>query len=172
MAPRRHNFTVLELIIVLMIGALLTGLVVSRVGKLPAFASLDRNANDVEKLLSYAAYLALLRGSETRVTIKPESRTFNIAVVKTQEEQDSDDMGQQQSSLLANKYMKLTLPNSIKISVPSADIEGTSTCYFYPDGTASGPGFYMTLGKHAVKMWISPLTGMIMKSEASINDVQ
>lgn len=171
MRRRRHNFTVLELIIVLMIGALLTGLVVSRVGKIPAFASLDRTANDVEKLMSYASYLALLRGSETHVTINPESRTFNIAVVKTQDEQDSEYAGQQ-DSMLSNKYMKLTLPDYVKINIPSAMQEETSTCYFNPDGTASGPEFYVILGKHAVKLWISPLTGMIMKSEASLNDAQ
>lgn len=171
-AYKRRNFTLLELIVVLMVGALLLGLVVGRIGKLPAFASLDRTAHDIERLMSYASWLSLRHGREIKVNIGIE--TGQIEIISDLREPGKEDgyTNFVADKSLADKYMKLSVPEYVKLTAPALEPDEDVVFCCYPDGTASSPELFMTLGKHALKLWMSPLTGMIMRKEVPTDEAR
>jgi hypothetical protein len=144
----KHYFTLLELVCVLAISLLIIGIVIGRVGKTPAFISLDNCVNGVQEVLSEASNQAVVNGKEIIVRYN-NRQLFN-----------KNNQYLTKHSVLKN-YIAYTIPETIAIEFPNLNEEDSALFIFYPDGSASAPTMLLHLRKHSVKIKISKLTGVV-----------
>ncbi|MDD3118901.1 MAG: hypothetical protein PHQ27_06970, partial [Victivallales bacterium] len=75
---RRHLFTLTELVIVMVIIILISGIVIGRIGKIPAFASLDKQGAEVASFLRRCSLYASGSGREIRVAADAANRKLYV----------------------------------------------------------------------------------------------
>ena len=157
---KKHNYTLIELVAVIVIAGLLSTVVISQFSKLPAFVSLESKVNEFSKILAQARNNASCRGVNTTVVFEPE----NLRVFMPQKSSD----GQKLSPI------EMHLLEEIKLSQNDKEIdsenENITLFKFYPDGTSDGKSLCLELRKHKFKISISPLSGSIIAEE--INEQQ
>jgi type II secretory pathway pseudopilin PulG len=141
----RSAYTLIELIAVLAIALLVTGLVAVNVGRIPAFISLDNTARKIQYLFSKVAMMAAAQGKIINVSYS--ERVFKV------EQADSPGSATGISSVLTSVSEKI--PESVELVFDDENPKYV----FFPDGTGSGTAFKMTLKGHSCRIRISPLTG-------------
>lgn len=163
---QKHIFSLVELVAVLLILSLITGLAAGRFGKIPVFASLDKTVREVERLFSQASYLATLRGKVICIYYIPESHSFSI-----KEEigiRNENILGLDNERYLTEHYHNCILPEDIEISFERRpDWKDAYVFRCTPDGGVSGPKIYLSLSEQKWRLVPSPLTGILIKSEVS-----
>jgi hypothetical protein len=153
-----HNYTLIELIAVIMLLLLITGVVISQFRKMPAFISLDRKVNEIKRLCSKARNTACCQGTEIKIILKMPEKTLYINTgVKKEDADDSEQKLPSDSSV--------TLPEEITFKVNDRDFEPDEETYelfkFFPDGTGMEQSITFQLRKHKIRLRVSPLTGAI-----------
>ncbi|HCE42727.1 MAG TPA: type II secretion system protein GspH [Lentisphaeria bacterium] len=141
----RSGFTLIELIAVLAIALLITGVVVVNVGRMPAFISLDNTAHRIQYLFSKAAMMAAAQGKVVNVSYSGNSFTIDQA--------DNSEAGIGLSA--GGTAVSERIPESVELVFDDEEPK----YIFFPDGTGSGTAFKMTLKGHSCRIRISPLTG-------------
>ncbi|HBC87456.1 MAG TPA: hypothetical protein DCZ94_10915 [Lentisphaeria bacterium] len=140
---RKNSYTLIELVAVVLIIALVTGIVVGQRNRVPAFVSLENTARELQLFFSRASLMATSQGKIVIVSTEPSSGVFVIG-------------GASEVSSVEAGTMSYKLP-------PCVQIEGgqDGTSYrFFPDGTGSGPTLELSLKGHRIRIKISKLTGM------------
>ncbi len=124
------------------------GVVIGRVGKTPAFISLDNCVNKIQGVLSEASNQAVINGK--KIIIQYNNRRFspeNTKYLKT--------------NSVFKKYITYTLPETVTVDFPNSEDDSNISFIFFPDGSASAPEMHLNLKKHSATVKISKLTGMI-----------
>lgn len=141
----RAGFTLIELIALLAIVLLVTGVVVGNVGRIPVFLSLENTVHKVQYLFSKASMMAMAQGKSVTVSYAPEGKVFCISSASSSEEAE-----------FSGKFLSERIPEAVNI-----EFESENPSYiFFPDGTGSGTSFSLTLKGHVYRIRISGLTGV------------
>lgn len=151
--PGKFSFTLVELVAVLAIILLTTGLVIGRVGKTPAFYSVEQAANETISVFTSASTQALARGRSVSVVYNPESRSFSVSGVGTASK---------------NSLQSCRIPDFVELDIQNG-AERSREFVFHPDGSASGPDVRFSMKGRAITLSLSPLTGMVMESRTGTN---
>lgn len=147
------HFSLVELVAVISIIIIVTGLVVSNLGRLPAFASLNNNAEAIRELFTTARTRAVATGKDQKIIYNRESRVFSLKESADPTEDDAT------TDKVAASF---TLPDAIKIEFRNQEDNRDDlefTCY--ADGSIGTPDMILTLRKHKVKLYSSKLTGQM-----------
>jgi len=145
--PGAARFTLLEMIIVLALLLLITGVVSSGIRKIPAFVTLDDCVDKLKNVFSEASARAVFQGQNVRVLYDPAARRFGIE-------------GGGEGTGIGLKGTKL--PKDAEIEFPDfSGSDETVAYFFYSDGSGGGPPTKISLNGHARLLTVSPLTGML-----------
>jgi hypothetical protein len=146
-AAHRHSysvkiFTLIELIALLAIALLVTGLVAGNVGRIPAFLSLETTVQKIQYLFSRASMMAMAQGKSITVSYEPGGKVFSV-----------DASGEAGGG---GKSISEKIPEAVNVEFDSEN----PSYVFFPDGSASGTSFGLTLKGHVFRIRISGLTGV------------
>lgn len=139
------GFTLIELIALLAIVLLVTGVVVGNVGRIPVFLSLETTVQKVQYLFSKASMMAMAQGRSVTVSYETGGKVFSISP------SGSSDGGGFSGKLLSEK-----IPEAVAVEFESEE----PNYIFFPDGSGSGTAFSLTLKGHTFRIRISGLTGL------------
>ncbi len=152
---KRHSYTLIELVAVIVIMGLISSVVVLQFRKLPAFISLESKVNEFKKVLAQARNNAACRGVNTTVVFDAEKRRIFMPQKSTDEQKLSP--------------IEIYLPDEIKLLRNDEEVESGEENLilfkFYPDGTGDGNSIVLELRKHKFQISISPLSGSIIAEE-------
>ncbi len=144
-----RHYTLIELVAVIMMLLLVTGIAITQFRKMPVFISLDRTVNQVKNLCSEARSSACCQGKEITVTYFPETRRLSINTAVNSE---------------------LILPEGITLGLNGEELDSDKEKHelfkFYPDGSGMEQDIVFKLNKHKIRFSVSPLTGGILSKEA------
>ena len=151
----KNNYTLLELVAVIVIAGMLSVLVISQFRRLPAFISLESKVNEFSKILAQARNNAACRGVNTTVVFNSEKRRIFMPQESNAEQKLSP--------------IEMFLSEEIKLSRNDEEVEpeteNLTLFKFYPDGTGGGNSICLELRKHKFKISISPLSGSVIAEE-------
>ena len=151
----RLAFTLIELVAILAIALLVTGLVAGNVGRIPVFLSLESTVQKIQYMFSRASIMAMAQGKTVTVSYEPGGKIFSIS------QEGSADAGE-----FSGKFLREKIPDAINV-----EFESENPSYvFFPDGSGSGTTFTLTLKGHASRLRISSLTGVAIAEK--INEEQ
>jgi len=154
---KKYNYTLIELVAVIVIAGMLSTVVISQFRKIPAFLSLESKVNEFRKILAQARNNAACRGVNTQIVFDAEKRRIFMPQAKTDEQNLSP--------------IEIFLPDEIKLSLNDEEMEEVDEeeeiilFKFYPDGSGGGNSVYLKLRKHKFKISISPLSGSVLAEE-------
>jgi Tfp pilus assembly protein FimT len=159
-AMRISRFTLLETVAVLAIMAVILGLALPTIGRIPVFLSLEGAAHPVQELLQDAGIRSLHQGKLVTVkvtkNVEADSLTFTIT--------DAGPGGiysPPQAGLV-------TVEPPIAVTFPELSTADEDVVYkFYPDGGAAGPEMNLSLHGRILILGVSPLTGLVYRREAN-----
>jgi prepilin-type N-terminal cleavage/methylation domain-containing protein len=137
----KRSFTLIELICVMAISTLLIGLVVGRIGKIPAYLSFRNSLERIETVLNEAANQSKLTGN--KIVILYKNNKFY-----------PEDM-----SIRKIKYLNYEIPNFLEIEFDDSRPDAERFTFF-SDGSASGPAMRVIYSGHIATIKTSKLTGM------------
>jgi type II secretory pathway pseudopilin PulG len=159
---KKRYFSLIELIAVIAIILLISGIAVTQLGRSPAFASLNNNAEGLIGLFTSASLRALSTGNPQTVTYLEANQTFSINETAENSMESSIQQVKEVNFNLANG-VKAIFYNSASITDEEAEIDIIEDIKFtcYPDGSITGPDIELQLRKQKLKLHISPLTGAI-----------
>jgi len=138
----KKNFTLLELICVMAISALLIGLVVGRVGKIPAYLSFKNALANVANVMDEASNQSELTGR--KVVIVYDNGTLS----------PEDNNLKRRGSTLTYQ-----LPPFVDVTFKD-NAPNKKQFVFFPDGSSSGPDMSFAFKGHTAILKLSKLTGM------------
>jgi Tfp pilus assembly protein FimT len=152
----KKNYTLIELVAVIVIAGMLSTVVIMQFRKLPTFISLESKVNEFSKILAQARNNAACRGINTTVVFDAENRRVFMPQESTDEQKLSP--------------IEMSLPEEIKLLQNDEEVdrdseENVALFKFYPDGTGGGNSIYLELRKHKFKISISPLSGSVIAEE-------
>lgn len=155
---RAWRFTLLETVAVLAILAVVLGLALPAIGRIPVFLTLEGSAHPVQALLQDAGIQALHRGQEVTVKVakdvEADSLTFTLSG------------GGGGGIYSPPQSGAVTVGPPVAVSFPEL-AEGDDVAYvFHPGGTATGPEMRLTLRGRVLILGVSPLTGLVYRREA------
>ena len=139
------GFTLIELVALLAIVLLVTGVVVGNVGRIPTFLSLESTVQKIQYLFSKASMMAVAQGRTVTVSYEPGGKAFSISPSGS-----SDDGG------FSGKFLSEKIPEAVNVEFDSEE----PAYIFFPDGSGSGTSFSLTLKGHSFRIRISGLTGI------------
>jgi type II secretory pathway pseudopilin PulG len=161
------NFTLLEMIVVISIIMVVTGLSFAYMGRMPAGLVIAKSVTDIEKLMTTAHLQATLQGKQKDVVLDTVNKTLFI----TNPVENIDDLEiplQFPSTRKAskNKSESYNIPKDISVEVTDLD-EERAIYSFFADGSASGPEMIFELKGHLRAINVSQLTGLIIIKDVS-----
>lgn len=141
------RFTLIELIAVLAVILLISGLIIPAISRKPSNLILRKTADEISGLMSSARSQAMLQGC--RIYVRLNEKTISIdANRQTQEEAE------------AKKLSSLVLDEEISVEIADASKDKGYLYVFFPDGTAHGPDIRLKLKNSSLDIYVSPISGM------------
>ena len=137
----KRYFTLIELICVMAISTLLIGLIVGRIGKIPAYLSFRNSLEKIETVLNEAANQSKLTGNKIVILYK------------------DDKFYPEDMSIRKIKYLNYDLPEFLSIEFDDSKPD-PERFTFFSDGSASGPAMRIIYSGHIATIKTSKLTGM------------
>ena len=154
----KFYFSLLELMLVLAIMMLISGIVISQFGRLPTAAMLQNSAAQIKTLFAIAEFRAVTSGTKQTVIYSSAQRTFIIKdhriALKTQLKKNTFTLP---DGIVVDFQKSNSLNNAIQFN--ENNFQPEFTCF--PDGLIAGPDIKLQLRKHQLKLHFSPLTGTI-----------
>ena len=148
---KRRSFSLIELVVVLAIMGLVTGVAVGRLGKRPVWASREKTLTEVERFFSLAAHLAAVRGRSVTIAFSASEKMFYV----------NENVENANEQYLSEKYHRLFLPASCEIRFETATEDILFSCA--SDGTCSGPTMILDFENISEILSFSPLTGQLRR---------
>ncbi len=139
------GFTLIELVALLAIVLLVTGVVVGNVGRIPTFLSLESTVQKIQYLFSKASIMAMAQGRSVTVSYQPGGKVFSISP-----------SGSSSDGEFSGKFLSEKIPEAVNVEFDSDE----PSYIFFPDGSGSGTSFSLTLKGHTFRVRISGLTGV------------
>lgn len=137
----RRNFTLLELICVMAISALLVGLIIGRVGKVPAYLSFKNALSNISNVLDEASNQSELTGKKV-VILYDDAELYP----------KNDELKRSVS------YLSYKIPPFVDVSF-NDNSPDNKQFVFFPDGSSSGPDMKFSFKGHIASLKLSKLTG-------------
>ena len=161
------NFTLLEMIMVISIIMVVTGLSFAYMGRMPAGLVMSKSVTDIEKLMTTAQLQATLQGKQKDVVLD----TVNKVLFITDPVENIDDLempSQFSPTRVASKNKSESYKIPVDIAVEVTDFDEERAVYsFFADGSASGPEMVLELKGHLRAINVSQLTGLIIIKDIS-----
>lgn len=155
---KKRFFTLVEMIVVIGIIMLLSGVSIAILVRRPARVILANTASKIEKVLFTAGNQASLQGVQKNVSFDLGSKVLTIGDIKVQDDFSNTEPVVDQKPKDTKNQIKI--PKDIEVTFP--DFEEEEIQYrFFPDGSASGPKMLLTLEGHNSLIAVSPLTGIV-----------
>lgn len=176
MRIRHKQFTLIELLIVMTIGAILMGLASQKFMKQPAGLRRREAINQLKVSFSNARMLALATGVTTTLGISEDGTLLEVKnkeakvnpflVSQRMRDQLEDSDVVQKRERIVVKPIKFKLPNGCKITTMDDDsfTEETKTkplFKFYPDGEATGEAAKLITGTQVLIIEVDRLTSKL-----------
>lgn len=140
-----RNFTLIEIVAVMMIFALVIGIAVTSMRKIPALVSLKQVVSELKQQCSETRRTASCQRRNLSIWYDPESRSIH-----------SDEA-------------EILLPDDLVIRIGQTDIrqetEKRDLFMFFPDGSGQNQRLELVLGVDSVSVILSPLTGRIYSTD-------
>ncbi len=138
----RRSFTLLELICVMAISALLVGIIIGRVGKVPAYLSFKNALSNISNVLDEASNQSELTGRQVVIVydngiLYPKDNELKRRV----------------------SYLSYRIPPFIDVSFNNHSPDNKQFVFF-SDGSSSGPDMNFSFKGHTAVLKLSKLTGM------------
>lgn len=155
----RRAFTLVEIIVVIVIIAVLSGMVALSLEGRSASAQLRATAGDLLRFAQYGRDYAVTRATSCRLVIDPQAQRFHL---ERETEQDGQPAGYQ--VVTADAMRPRTLPRGVTFGfiriegAPDAPAAG-SVITFTALGDAEAAAIEITDGKHSFTLRIAPGTG-------------
>lgn len=150
-------FTLLEIVTVVAIMAVVLGLALPSIGRIPVFLTLEGAAHPLQELLQDGGIRALHQG-----------RTITIRATKN-EEADSLTFtikdGRPSGLYSPPQSKPVTIGPPIAVSFPDLSPDDEVVFRFFPDGGAAGPDLRLSLRGRVLRLGVSPLTGLVYRRE-------
>jgi prepilin-type N-terminal cleavage/methylation domain-containing protein len=147
-------YTLIELVAVLAIFALMSGLIITRVRKIPAFVTADKLSSSIQALFARASMMSQMQNKTIKILFAEDQKTFSIRGANDNSSYSDID-----------GFLIVEIPGDFELSLSDKSQE---TYSFYPDGSASGGAFSLDGKGFRINFKISPLTGLlIVKAEKS-----
>ncbi len=142
----RKNFTLFEIIIVMMLFTLAVGLTVSSINKVPALVSMRQVVNELKQ-----------QCAEARRTASCQQRNVSIGY-------------DPESGKIYSEETEILLPDDLKLVIAGEDIRQVSgekreLFIFLPDGSGSEQKLILELDNEKMSLVLSPLTGRIVSRD-------
>ncbi len=137
------KFSLIELLAVIAVLLLVTTIVTLKVGRFPSFVALEKEVQSVQLIFAKAARQAAIQGKVIKVKYLEDSKQFEILT------NNSD-----------QTKIKYKVSSSIEIEILEEEIPSEIYFQFFPDGSASGIDIKFKQNDQALKLSISPLTGV------------
>jgi len=154
----KSYFSLIEIMLVLAIMMLVSGIVISQFGRLPTAAKLQNCTAQIKTLFATAEFRAVTSGNRQQIIYSSEQRTFSIKDDKTAlETQRKKNIFTLPDGIVADFQKINTSNNAVQFNENNSQPE--FTCF--PDGLIAGPDIKLQLRKHKLKLHFSPLTGTI-----------
>ena len=141
-----RSFTLLELIAVITIVAMITGLVSQRIGKTPAFMAIEDLVARIESLAQNAAKRSIMQSKKLGIFFNNEDRKLFI--------------GTDRENALSERGSAISLPDEAELNYENMESDDP-VFSFFPDGTGDGVSLKLTFKAHERIVYISPLTGTL-----------
>lgn len=187
---RRHDFTLVELIAVIVIISIGVGIASVSIRSNSDASNFEQAAQDFKAFAAQARFQAMGLGRDRAIVYQQAERKFTAADPAAEEERDEDSMnilelperlkntddnntGTELSEPANFADLSWTLPEDYELETDSNVFsgdhgQGVEIFRFYPDGSGSGSHKftlqYRTLKK---EFTISPLTGLLMETTES-----
>ncbi len=143
--PIYRNFTLIEIVAVMMIFALGVGIAVSAMRRIPAFVTMEQVMTEVKQ-----------HGAEARRTASCQHRKVSIWY-------------DPENDCIASEEGEILLPEEMRIMAGTKNLREEDSKYaifvFFPDGSGQGQSVKFELGTEMVTMVLSPLTGRISSKD-------
>lgn len=153
---QKHYFSLIELMVVLIIILLVTGIAFANFGKIPSPANLDSVAQDIENLFIIAGRTAATQGVIVNICYDPDTHAFRI---------EDDNAASGNHAYLQKKYHVCYLPSELKISFRNHADDAKVNYRCFADGSGAGPGFELNMDGNTRSLKFSPLTGALYESK-------
>ncbi len=178
----RSSFTLIEMMIVLVIVALIAGLALPMVGRLPEGLRIDECIGKIESAFRDAALRSRATGATVKVALDVESKQFTLEEVSaaplptvavtpaapsmfaTSSAHKTSAADAPEETVQESRYAggkTYALPNGIEWRMEQWDTEqdGNPTYTFYPNGEASGPRLEFETSDRRFSVDVDRLTG-------------
>ena len=156
---RISRFSLIELVVVISIILLITGLAVGGLGRRPTFASQEKVVRELEALFALVGRAAAVQGKSVEIQYFPEQRMFQMA-----DSCSSENRGMLNNrQYLTETFRSLYLPPGVTVVFDGREtVREVISFQCFPDGTASGPPMSLIMDEERIFMKFSPLTGRLL----------
>lgn len=141
----RRNFTLLEIVAVMMILSLAIGIAVGSMRKIPALVSLKQVVSELKQQCAEARRTASCQRRNLTIWYDPETGCIH------------------------SEEAEILLPDDLVIRIGQTDIrqerEKHDLFVFFPDGSGQNQRLELALGADSVNVILSPLTGRIYSTD-------
>ena len=158
-AERKTLFTLLELVAALAILSVVLGIALPMVGRIPAFLTLESAAHPLQTMLQEAGIRALHQGR--LVTIRVARDLERETVSFTLEGEGGGGAGLYSPA----PTPPVTIAPPVTVLFPGIPDDQPVRFQFHPDGGADGPEVLLILRGRALRLGVSPLTGLPFRQE-------
>ena len=153
----KSGFTLIELIVVVLLLSIVTGLAVPRFKRTFSELQLKSSAFNLYKMLQFARDRAIVEGARFRIHFDFERRSYRLLKAP-----DKEDRTPAYKITPGRFGKKIVLPETIRIEGHPADL----TCY--PDGTCMNAAIRLSGEGGAFEVLISGLGGVVRIREADL----
>ncbi len=165
-------FTLLELIVVLALVVILTGVIAPRMGRSATYRELGEAAGRFAHTARTVRALAVAQGRIYALEIDLERRAYGVVVQPTERSAaPGDRLGQwqavQMSWLKAQRWPKTVSVGSYRTPDGATAAGGTQYLKFFPDGTSSGVALRLTCRDDAYRVIVHPHSGRVVYGDPS-----
>lgn len=154
----RKRFTLIEMIIVIAIIMLITGVAITMLVRKPATVILANTSSQIEKVLTEASIQASLQGKQKIVNFDMGNKTLSIGDFNPKDDFNLPPEESNQISVTSENQVRL--PQDVEVEFPDFNEEQVFFSFF-PDGSASGPDMRISLKGHIRLISVSHLTGIV-----------
>lgn len=165
---RGTAFTLLEILIVMVIMTLALGLVLPRIGRLPAGLVFKQGVGEVRRAFRDASNRARATGATLRLTLNSDSNTLTLSEAAppamklpppTSATPNTTTPGAAPVAKHFSGSMQYELPKGFEWALTAEQRQGTTCFEFFPNGEATGPTVELSTGKHKLQLDVDRLTG-------------
>ncbi len=150
----RHNYTLVELIAVIIIVAIVASIGVLRLRATPTFITLEKQVDTIKTMLAISRNAATRLRRPVRIWLNRENHTLNAAWIDPKQK-----IRKKVASITLNPDMQFEFGEPSSNQDENADT--VELLKMFPDGSGGGHDIVICWRQRRVKIHVSPLTGTI-----------